>query len=228
MNNTTYFDKIDTIEKTYWLGFILADGCIIWNQQQGNYSLAIGLQPADACHLSALELDLGGTRSPQKERTSVRLNWYAKRFAQALINLGIPPRKSGLNISVPKIPKRFISHFWRGVFDGDGMLSTCKKKPGELTEYRFSLAGSPSVLSSFQEWAAQFGIRPQKIVVARNQNGDTKAFKFDMSGNRQIEAVTKAMYKNATRFLPRKHTLYQALVEQNAVVTPSYVRAYSS
>lgn len=41
-----YFDKIDTQEKAYWLGFIAADGCI--GEQRGKPSvLVVGLAEKD-------------------------------------------------------------------------------------------------------------------------------------------------------------------------------------
>ncbi len=225
--NERYFDKINTAEKAYWLGFILADGCVIWGKKAGNYCLSIGLQRRDGEILSALENDLGGIREPKVDRQSLRLTWYSKYMAQSLIDCGIVPRKSGIDIKRPKIRKNLLSHFWRGVFDGDGMISTTKHVPGKLTEYRFSLAGSRSILASFIEWYTQFGIHKQKIVPAKNQHGVTKTFKIEMSGNRQITALLNALYKNASRFLDRKYKVYQLLVQQNSRVKASYLRPYS-
>ncbi len=221
--NKEYFDKIDTERKAYWLGFILADGCVIWNKKQGNYCLSIGLQHRDKEHLSALEEDLGGSREPEMNPKGTRLVWYSKYMAQALINLGIVPRKSTIDLKPPKIEIDLLSHFWRGVFDGDGMITEKKS----TSEYRFSLAGSSSILASFMDWYDQFGVRKQKLVRAKNQHGVTRTFKIEMSGNRQIEALMLALYREADRFLSRKYTIYQALLQQNLRVTPSYRRIYS-
>lgn len=41
-NNDTYFDNIDTHEKAYILGFLIADGCIkLEKRRSGNYSKRI-------------------------------------------------------------------------------------------------------------------------------------------------------------------------------------------
>lgn len=230
--NEKYFDSIDSQEKAYWLGFIVADGCVIWDEQGGNYSLSIGLQGGDIEHLRTLERDLEGTREMREPRVdprngTVRLVWYSKYMAQSLINLGVTPRKSA-NETVPAFPTNLARHFWRGVFDGDGCLAVQIKATSKLPEYRFSLAGSVAILEAFQTWAqAKVGMRPQKISFAANSQGVSKTSVFYVSGNRQIAAILNLLYENSTRKLQRKHILYLHLIEQVAQTRGSYSHRYS-
>jgi hypothetical protein len=46
---------------------------------------------------------------------------YNKRIAHRLIELGCIPRKS-LVLRFPKLPKKYLKHFVRGYFDGDGSI----------------------------------------------------------------------------------------------------------
>lgn len=230
-----YFDVIDTEVKAYWLGFIVADGCILWNEKTGNYALQVVLKPEDGDHLLALEHDMGGSRVPQTVSTHLdgygdyeaeKLVWYSKHLVQRLMELGICPQKSG-NETLPTIPEQFSQHFWRGVFDGDGCLVTQRKGSNIVLEYRFSLAGSHALLEAFQNWAqAKVNIRPQKIVKARNSRGETKVSVFCMNGNRQIAALMTALYNDCTRKLRRKYNTYLSLLEQNAQTQPSFRRIY--
>ncbi|SRR5258707_7365958 len=226
--NEHYFDQVDSEAKAYWLGFIFADGCVLWNERTGNYALQVGLQGRDIDHLVILEKDLGGSRSPDTDprNGTVRLVWYSKTLAKQLINLGIEPRKSGTE-RLPSFSPPLARHFWRGVFDGDGCLTTQLKSPTLAPEFRFSLAGSRPVLEAFQQWAqSEVQIRPQKIVVARNSQGDTRTCVFFMNGNRQIAALATVLYQESARWLARKYALYLALLEQNARTRPSYERIY--
>jgi hypothetical protein len=45
MLNQTFFDEIDIEEKTYWLGFLFADGCITTQSR-----IALNLQEKDRAH----------------------------------------------------------------------------------------------------------------------------------------------------------------------------------
>jgi len=224
-----YFDEeVDSEAKAYWLGFIFADGCVLWNERTGNYALQVGLQGRDKDHLVMLESDLSGSRLPDTDprNGTVKLVWYSKYLARQVMNLGIEPRKSGTE-SLPLFPPNLARHFWRVVFDGDGCLTTQIKSSTVVPEYRFSLAGSRPILEAFQQWAQrEVQIRPQKIVVARNSQGDTKTCVFFMNGNRQIAALATVLYQESTRRLSRKYALYLALLEQNARTRPSYKRVY--
>ena len=56
--NFNYFDKIDTPDKAYWLGFIWADGYIAKRERKQpngcvriEYNLKLELQESDASHV---------------------------------------------------------------------------------------------------------------------------------------------------------------------------------
>lgn len=223
----TYFDAIDTETKAYWLGFILADGCVR-SQNGRTHSLTVGLGGIDIDHLSTMERDFGGSRTPRRDprNGTVRLTWYSKYLVSRLMNLGIEQRKSGKE-RIPAFPPQFTRHFWRGVFDGDGCLAIQIKKDSVAPEYRLSLAGSVAVLEGFLQWAqSEVGVRPQRISRAKNSQGESKISVFFMNGNRQIAALTTALYHSSERKLARKYAIHLRLLEQNANTRPSYRRIY--
>jgi len=226
-----YFEEIDSEPKAYWLGFVMGDGCVMWDEATGNYSLTVALQARDLPHLLLLTKDLGSTKMPilDKRTASFRMVWYSKRLAQSLINLGVVPRKSIIGHPIPVITQaQLVRHFWRGLFDADGCLAIQRKSNVSVPEYRFSLAGTRNLLAAFQEWAMQTtDLRPQKIGRASNQNGYSRAHVIAISGNRQIEALLYGMYFDSTRSLARKRKLFNDLVKQNAMVKPSYLRSYA-
>jgi hypothetical protein len=54
--NENYFEKIDTEEKAYWLGFITADGSInLGYGKQKFYQLHINLKGGDYSHLEKFQ-----------------------------------------------------------------------------------------------------------------------------------------------------------------------------
>ncbi len=193
--NEGYFDALETPEQVYWLGFIVADGCVLWNKATGNYALQIALQGSDIAHLRMLQHDLGSTKGPQRDirNGTVRVTWYSKRLAGSLIGKNVVPRKSGKEV-LPAFPEYFARDFWRGVFDGDGCLAI-QRKSSAVPEYRLSLAGSYSILNAFQAWACSaVGVRTQQITHAKNQKGVAGTYVFFMNGNRQVAALTTALY----------------------------------
>ena len=61
----------------------------------------------------------------RKTRFTLRIG--NKNVYKSLLELGLYPNKS-LNIRFPNIPDRFLGHFVRGYFDGDGCVHIYKKK----------------------------------------------------------------------------------------------------
>ena len=121
--------KQETAEKYYWLGFISADG----NVSKDGYCLTIDLKSIDEGHLQHF-LDFCGSNSPLFYYTNnqnvkvARVSICSKIIVKDLEKYNIVPNKSLIyNIPEEIIPSQFLSHFLRGLFDGDGTCSITKK-----------------------------------------------------------------------------------------------------
>lgn len=120
--NENYFEKIDSPEKAYWLGFIWADGYITKTNCFG-----IELAIKDKEHLEKLQQDLkSNTRIKERSKEgfgkvnqSCILEFRNKKIVQDLQDKGIEIHKT-YNLSAPKINQKFYKDFIRGFFDGDG------------------------------------------------------------------------------------------------------------
>jgi hypothetical protein len=220
MKYNKYFSIIDSHDKAYWLGFIMADGCIIYNKSQGNYYLQIALKEEDSHHLGILMGYVSPRQeTPRHETVSLfgktyhtcKVTWYSKEMVEDLINHGITPQKTNRE-KIPPLDAQFESSFWRGYFDGDGGIHR-KYKVDKKDEFQIQLCGSEAILKSFQKWALRCAnMNPQKIRKAKNQHGETNIHVFFCSGNRQVLRVLHAMYSIKGPSLKRKRNKYLELV----------------
>ena len=125
--NKTFFDKIDTEEKAYFLGFLYADG---YNNTDRN-SVNLSLKEDDKEILEKLNNLLQPTKPLQyvriKDKNSsnqYRLVIANKHISQRLVELGCGKAKTH-NLIFPteeQVPKHLVRHFIRGYFDGDGWV----------------------------------------------------------------------------------------------------------
>lgn len=123
-----YFKNIDTAEKAYWLGFLMADGCMR-NYSNNNLLISLELSVADKDHLdkflSAIQYtgeSQIGKRYDNKGVDRVRFNLANGILCNDLYAHGIIPHKTG-NESFPNsTPDSFKKDFIRGFFDGDGSI----------------------------------------------------------------------------------------------------------
>lgn len=201
----TIFDVIDTEERAYWLGFLLADGCVTEEK-----CLELTLMEADESHIEKFRAFLK-TDAPIKRRIVIlgeksysasRLIIYSKYLVASLISLGCIPCKS-LKLKFPKISENLINHFMRGYFDGDGTLHV--RPDGQMS---FSVIGTKEFLDGYEKRLRALGLNHTK------RSFEGRAFTMRYSGNVAVGLIRNYLYKDATVFLERKYTNFHRVTKQ--------------
>lgn len=119
-----YFDKIDTEEKSYFLGLLYADGCNL--PYKGKRYFQLTLHRNDEYLIEAFRKSIkfsGPIKNYPHLSTSI-LKISSKKLTIALNNLGCISKKS-LVLQFPnnqQVPEHLMNHFIRGYFDGDGCI----------------------------------------------------------------------------------------------------------
>lgn len=128
----SYFNAINSSEKAYWLGFLYADGYIIYNSKLATYELGIELNSKDDYILKKLSENLGGVHNVEYkhskksfngydyETDSCVLRVYSKQICDDLISLNVVPNKTNSNLF--PICDNYFFDFLRGFLDGDGCI----------------------------------------------------------------------------------------------------------
>lgn len=130
--NSSAFDLIDTEEKAYWFGFLLADGCLGRLKSKWR-TLRVCLQARDESQLVALAKFLGYKGALFEDFRCKHhrklLTFCDTQFAAILIKKGWLNYKRGLSFEILDcVPDIVFAHFVRGYFDGDGCFSYMRVK----------------------------------------------------------------------------------------------------
>jgi len=203
--NETYFKKIDTGEKAYWLGFILTDGCVM-ERTKNQKEFSINLQQNDFEHLVKFKNSIESNnkidfRTDKRGSKSTRIRIFNKNFVDSLIEKGIEPRKTGKTKPLSCIPKKYNTDFWRGCVDGDGMLRV--RKDGC---YVCNLVGDYELVNGFKTYCGTIvntnknNIRPQENI-----------YTFTVTG-KKAEKIIKKLYGNCTVSLNRKQEIAKTIL----------------
>lgn len=205
--DNTVFDKIDSEEKAYWLGFLFADG----NVSSTNNTVSISLKGEDINHLEKFKIFLNASNDVKlctqkinnKEYSICKFFVCNKHFKETLVNLGCFPRKS-LILQFPQLnifeQDDLVYHFIRGYVDGDGCLTFSKSGRLEL-----NILGTKEFLEGIRN------IFPNKFAsVHKIKRLTTNVYKISNCGNNADE-VSYKLYNNATIYLDRKFNRFAVL-----------------
>ena len=129
------FKIIDTLEKAYVLGLIMADGNIFYNKRSGAYQTKIKLKQSDLKILNDITILFPFFTKPKLEKRSDNNNSYyiykySKQLFKDLENNGILQRKSydnANNVFMPNLSDDLFFSYLLGLFDGDGTIKQDKK-----------------------------------------------------------------------------------------------------
>lgn len=216
--NKDYFNKIDTADKAYWLGFLYADGSInryYKNEKLKSMTLELGVSYRDKEHLDKFKMYLE-TNIPifekinklkGKEYKSVRIQLNNTKICYDLCDLGCTPNKT-YNIKFPTfeiVPKEFMRDFIRGFFDGDGCISTsiANGKP----HIEVTISGMYDMLKSISDFLISekiIRVNP-KIYKDKRSNCTYNIYFYGVDANKEL---LDYLYKDSNIYLERKYNQY--------------------
>lgn len=205
-----YFDKIDTPNKAYILGFIYADGSNTSNYDKNHYCVAITLHKQDSDILEKIRDELRSD-APIKFRTYgnteiCNFNICNKYMILRLHELGVVPNKT-LTLRFPEwLDRSLYSHFIRGYFDGDGCIT--RRTRGDHSQISCSITSTEDmcnsilniILDMYEINAHVYNVGHKKC----NKNIKT----FMVSGNIQCKKFLDYIYQNSDLKLDRKYKRY--------------------
>lgn len=195
----TYFEKIDTEGKAYFLGLMYSDGSV-WENQ-----FYLKLKDEDVIQQFKQELR---TEAPIRRIDTYQdayiLTISCKKLCVQLVDLGCVPNKTRV-IQVPKLRDDLYRHFIRGFFDGDG----CLQLQDKIYHCRFDITCASK---AFLEQ-----LRPLISKHAKTNGYLGKETNFDVwhlnySGH-QVVTILDWLYNNSHFYLKRKFVKYRLLKE---------------
>lgn len=211
--NERYFDKIDTSNKAYILGFLYADGSNVKSKR----TVSMSLEERDRDILEDIRNEIGSERPLEfidysnkcdfgyTYKNQYRLLLFSSHMCNTLEQIGMIPNKS-LVVDFPTLPNEFIRHFVRGLFDGDGSVYRNKYKNRNSYQHILTITSTLMLCEKLVDIVENtLGINCH-IYDASNHNGITKV--FNISGKNQIKKFMDWIYDDADLKLQRKYDRY--------------------
>ena len=217
-NNDTYFDEIDSAEKAYILGFLIADGCIrLEKRKNGNISKRICFSNSildeevikyihqKICPQTSL-CYCHNKKGAKNRKPHITLQWTSNHMCNTLINKYhiLPHKTNDINFEFPfeTVPKEFYGSFILGFLDGDGYIGT---------NYIKFIATSKKFLLQLENIFKQF-FEEHKDIIAPYcsrfyiETNKMTYYKYVIPlGKGRMKFVKKFLYEKTPIFLKRKY-----------------------
>lgn len=202
-----YFDVIDNQDKAYIMGLFYSDG---YHNVKDN-TITITLQEKDKHILESINYLLNSDKPLRFVNNNARNpNWSdcyqlsltSSYTSRVLETYGLVSAKS-LILEFPKwLDKSLYQHFIRGVFDGDGSISTSKYK------YNMSIISTESFCSKIQEILLdELGVESH-IYISSSLDKPTRTLMVTKKHLNKI--FFDWLYKDANLYLKRKYDVYKS------------------
>lgn len=202
------FFKTWTPDMSYILGYLYADGSLEdASYLRGKY---VRITSTDKELVDFVKTSLNSQHKiiiikPDSFQRKIRyfLRIGSHKLYDDLLTLGLFPNKS-LTMKFPKIPAKFLPHFIRGYFDGDGHVGIAKNHNKFNRMIIVFVSGSPDFLCSLaNELKTRLGLKTDKVY--KSWRGHRLAY----STNDSVK-IFKYLYKNTDGvFLTRKFGVFK-------------------
>lgn len=208
----SYFEKIDTFDKAYFLGFIAADGCVFDRRNDTQQKLlSLTLHRKDK-HILKLFLKYikSNNKISDSERTS-SIQIASDKLCSDLKKYNVVHDKTWTYY--PKnIPSKMMSHFLRGYFDGDGSISSTKMQYKKPSTYNVSIVGNKQTMVFFNKILNEADIESKLIQDRRKYNGEFYSLYFN--NIKQKYKFLKYIYKDCGNcYLQRKKSVADKFID---------------
>lgn len=203
------FEKIDSEEKAYWLGFLMADGYIKsfdnWTSRLG---LTLGIK--DRKHGMRFRQFLKTNCALYVGKRSCVIRVSSNKLVRDLAKYAITSKKTK-EAEIKNIPEKYYRHFIRGVIDGDGCIQH-RRKPNGNEILLVSVASSSikflsQIIDIFNSQV--FDSNEYKPLLCKVQE---QTHQFMYAGGRAIK-ILMWIYGEARICLYRKYERFQEYLE---------------
>lgn len=200
-----FFENINTEKKAYWLGFLVADGCVSEKRR-----IRLGLSSKDEVHVYKFR-DALSSNHPIYEIES-NSDWgkfkttnctiQSQKMCLDLEKLGVVENKT-FKTTLPCIPKNMYRHFIRGYFDGDGSIMMNSRS----NNFSISICGYKPFLLEIQSiMMEELGLNKTKLIPEK------RIHSLRYGGSKQTPRILDWMYKDSTTYLDRKYQRYLSMI----------------
>lgn len=198
-----YFQEIDSYDKAYFLGFMITDG----NVGKNSNSVAITLSEKDSEILEVFR-EKTGNENPlsvleRKGRSSKEVTFHLKseKMKNDLAKYGVVPNKTYIVKPPPNIDDSLMSHFIRGLIDGDGFIS--------YKSHQIGFCGNEKMVTFVRDYLCDL-LNVYRVKILKTEE---HLWQITWASKNDIRKIGEYIYNNKNEcYLQRKYDNYLEII----------------
>jgi len=194
--NEEYFTLINHQNKAYYIGLLLADGSISL-REHSDPTIRIELNKRDKYIIEEFKSDLKSSNiiaDTKKDCVSFRVT--SQKMVNDLSQYYIIPQKTKTT-QLPSLPEEYMPHLIRGLFDGDGWVSSGLTKSKKTP---FGFCGSEMLVTQFRDYLVnKINLSAVKVGIYKD-----KIPQIIFNSKHDISAFYNYIYQDAEVYMSRK------------------------
>lgn len=209
-----WFEKIDSEEKAYYLGFFITDGNVYdTNRTQAICSLT---QKDEDAYILQKWLDLikSNRKIAQDGRGCSQASVLSDKMRDDLAKYGVVPKKT-FHTHLPILSEKLMPHLIRGILDGDGNIEAKWFTPSDgrkRFKHKISFCGTHQLMKEINDYLVK--ILNLKISHVPYDYKNRELSEIQYTNYEDIEKIGSFLYKDATIYLLRKKELYDLIKQR--------------
>lgn len=205
------FEKIDTEEKAYWLGFLYADGSV--GSKEAKVELGLAEQDLHQIEKFRDFIGIQNKISYRENTKSYRFSFRSETCKEDLAKQGCLPKKS-LILQFPtekQVPNEFLKDFIRGYFDGDGWFTNTQAC------FQAGIVSTEDFIKGFlKRIENQIPDLKCNNTIHQNHKGNDITKKYYFNSFHDVYIFLNWIYKDAKIYLDRKYEHYIDFLENGS------------
>lgn len=233
--NENFFEKIDTEEKAYILGFIASDGHV--NERDNNIKIVLNSKDSEILEKIKQSLSYSGNIKIEKIKAKLPQGGYcesevaklvicSKKIVEDLVKIGLTNNKTyNMNFDFSIIPNNLVRHFIRGYWDGDGSCGITRGKSKKIY-YNASCIGNAKMMENLIEEIKKF-LPNIKFYINYTKNIiKLQTARISVQGKDNFKDFLNFLYKDSKIYLKRKFKNYKESLVILDLINNCYVKSY--
>lgn len=203
--------KTPSADLAYWIGYLFADGSV-YHSKVGNPLITLYSNDYEIMKNYVNFLELPKTRIKRVNRYK-NIEYYVKFRSQEIASIlekyGIVPNKTYSKFKYKFIPKFYLEHYLRGLFEADGYYGVYPK-PKLSFEVRLTNNDEAFLKAIKSKIRKEYNINAEVYIPKNSKDYNTKALRIP---TKQQCSFLKRLYANKPKYkLKRKQSLANLII----------------